>query len=287
MIIRIPLPQYTGVVQQPWFNFGSMVNNGIEIEASYNHYISKAFDHQFKFNVTFNRNEVLDLDNTQDVLLANGTLTTTGQPVAVHYGWLTNGINPQNGSMLFKDVDGDGSVTGNDRVILGSPHPNSFFGFTYNANYKQFDLSLFVQGVTGNSIMNESLQQLGSTHLDRNRLRVVFDNAWDKETNPNGIWPSISLRNENNNDRISDRYIERGDYLRVRNLQVGYTMPFGKIQSIKKLRVYASVINLLTITGYSGLDPDLNNNGDVFSLARDTFRYPPLRSYNIGLQLGF
>jgi len=210
-----------------------------------------------------------------------------GQPVAVHYGWLTNGINPQNGAMRFKDVDGDGGDTGNDRVILNSPHPKAFFGFTYTANYKQFDISLFLQGVTGNSIMNESLQQLGSTHLDRNRLSRVLTDAWDKDNNPNGTLPIISLRNENNNDRISDRYIERGDYLRIRNLQVGYTLPQDKIKSVKKFRAYASVINLLTITGYSGLDPDLNNNGDVFSLARDTFRYPPLRSYNIGIQLGF
>ncbi len=287
MIIRLPIPQYTGVVAQPWFNFGSMVNRGVEIEANYNHYISTNFDQNFKFNITFNKNEVLDLDNTQDVLLSNGTLTTVGQPVAVHYGWLTNGINPQNGTMLFKDVDSDGRDTGNDRVILGSPHPKAFFGFTYSANYKQFDFSLFLQGVTGNSIMNESLQQLGSTHLDRNRLSSVLTDAWDKDTNPSGSLPIISLRNENNNDRISDRYIERGDYLRIRNLQVGYTLLPNKISAIKNLRVYASVINLFTFTGYSGLDPDLNNNGDVFSLARDTFRYPPLRSFNVGLQLGF
>ncbi|MCC5927927.1 MAG: TonB-dependent receptor [Cyclobacteriaceae bacterium] len=288
MIIRIPVPQYTGIIDQPWFNFGSMVNKGIEVELSYNHQASKNFNQQFKFNITLNRNELLELDNTQDTLVANGTLTTIGQPVAVHYGWLTNGINPQNGSMRFRDLDGDGLITGNDRVVLGSPHPDAFFGFTWSANIRNFDVSLFLQGVLGNQIMNESLQQLGSTHRDRNRLRSVLDNAWDRENNPEGTWPIISLRDENNNDRISERYIENGDYIRVRNAQVGYVLPDGLFKgAVKRVRLYASVINLLTITGYSGLDPDLNNNGDVFSLGRDTFRYPPMRSYNFGVQASF
>lgn len=288
MIIRIPVPQYTGIVQQPWFNFGSMINRGVEFEFAYSKVVSKVFDHQVKFNITFNQNEVIKLDNVQDILLANGTITTIGEPVAVHYGWLTEGINPANGTMNFLDINKDGQVNGADRVVLGSPHPDAFFGITYAAFFKSFDFNIFLQGVVGNEIMNESLQQLGSTHQDRNRLKSVLIDAWDRNSNPNGTIPIISLRNDNDNDRISGRFIEKGDYLRIRNVQLGYTLPTTLFNNtFKKLRCYVNVVNLLTFTGYSGLDPDLNNNGDVFSLGRDTFRYPPLRSFNLGFQASF
>ncbi len=285
MIIRSPLPQYTGIVQQPWINFGSMMNEGFEVEMSYNHVISNNADQRFKLNFTYNRNEVLQLNNVQDTLLEAGTLTTVGQPVAVHYGWLTNGINLQNGAMQFQDVNDNGIIDGKDRVVLGSPHPDFIYGFSYDLVYKNWDLTLFFQGVIGNQIMNEALQSLGSTHSDRNGLRSILSDSYDPELNPEGTIPIISLRDENNNDRISNRYIENGDYLRLRNIQIGYTMnPALLRNNVKKLRIYANVVNAFVITKYSGLDPDLNNNGTVFLLGRDTFRYPPLRSFNIGIQ---
>lgn len=288
MIIRSPIPQYTGIVQQPWINFGSMVNKGVEVELAYNKVVSKDFDYRVKFNITFNRNELLSLNSAQDTLLEAGTLTTIGQPVAVHYGWVTDGINPQNGAMRFQDLNGDGIVDGRDRMVLGSPHPDAFFGITYDAVYRNFDISLFFQGVMGNQIMNESFQLLGSTHRDRNRLSSVLEDAYRSDSNPDGSLPIISLRDDNNNDRISERFIENGDYIRLRNIQVGYTLPPGLLgKNFSKVRGYVSVVNAFVITGYSGLDPDLNNNGSVFLLGRDSFRYPPVRSFNAGVQVSF
>lgn len=288
MIIRVPLPQFTGIAELPWYNLGSMVNRGVEVEATYKRFENDNFNHQIKANFTYNQNELISLNNADDVLLTEGTITKKGEPLASHYGWLTEGINPTNGAMIFKDVNEDGRIDGDDRVVLGSPHPDFIFGLNYSLNYKNFDFSLFFQGVAGNEILNSSRISLESTHSDRNRLASVLTNAYDPNTNPNGSLPIISLRNENDNDRISDRFIEKGDYIRLRNIQLGYKFPENYFSnSVKDIRLYASVINAFTITSYSGLDPDINNNGSVFNLGNDRFRYPPLRSFNFGIQVSF
>lgn len=288
MIIRVPLPQYTGVVDLPWFNLGSMVNKGIEVELSYSNSESINFNHQLSVNLTYNKNELLGLNQQQDTLLTEGTLTTKGKPLAVHYGWLTDGIDPETGAMRFKDQDGNGTIDGEDRAVLGSPHPDITFGLNYNANYKNLDFSIFFQGVAGNEILNSSRVALESTHSDRNRLASVLTDAYDPDSNPNGSLPIISLRNENNNDRISERFIEKGDYIRLRNVQFGYKLPDKLLgNKISNLRVYVSGVNLFTITSYTGLDPDLNSNGNIFNLGNDRFRYPPLRSFNFGVQASF
>jgi len=288
MIIQIPLPQFTGVPAATWANIGSMSNNGVELELNYVLGAKKDFYHSVGFNVTFIRNMVISLSDNQDTILTNNTLTTPGFPVASHYGWIVEGVNPVNGQLEFVDLNGSGNVTGRDRMILGSPHADGFFGINYSANYKGWDIAVFFQGVWGNYILNGSRRSLQSTHLDRNRLASVLNDAWDPESNPNGTLPIISLSNRNDNDRPADRWIEKGDYIRLRNLQIGYKFSPQVLQKLNltNCRLYLNAINIWTWTTYTGLDPDISPLESVFNLGQDNFRYPPIRSFNFGIQIG-
>jgi TonB-dependent starch-binding outer membrane protein SusC len=288
MIIQVPLPQYTGLPAPSWANIGSMSNRGFELDLNYNINPRGVLTHKVGLNLTMIQNRVESLRAGQDTLLANNTITTPGHPVASHYGWVLDRINPETGQPIFADLDRNGRVDGADRMILGSPHPDGFFGINYNASYKNFDLAVFFQGVWGNQIMNASRQALQSTHLDRNRLASVLDDAFDPVSNPNGTLPIISLRNQNDNDRAADRWIEDGDYIRLRNIQLGYSFSpdqLGKF-NISSLRLYANAINPFILTNYSGLDPDITPGNSVFLLGRDSFNYPPIRSFNVGIQMG-
>lgn len=288
MIIQVPLPMYTGLPSASWANIGSMSNRGIELDINYFINRSGALSHRLGLNLTMIQNQVESLRAGQDTLLASNTITTPGFPVAAHYGWVVSHIAPESGQMVFADLDRNGRVNGADRRILGSPHPDGFFGITYSASYKNLDLSLFIQGVWGNQIMNASRQALTSTHLDRNRLAEVLNQSFDPITNPNGTLPIISLSNQNDNDRISDRWIEKGDYARLRNIQIGYNFDTSKLEKLRlrNLRIYANAVNPFLLTRYSGLDPDITPGDSVFQLGRDSFNYPPTRSFNLGVQVG-
>ncbi len=288
MIIQVPLPMFTGIPESAWANVGSMSNNGVEFDFNYTITRTADFQQRIGFNFTMIKNKVKSLSATQDTLLANNTITTPGHPVASHYGWVVHRVNPDSGQMEFEDLTGNGRVSGADRRILGSPHPDGFFGFNYSASFKGFDISAFFQGVWGNHIFNDSRRNLQSTHLDRNRLASVLVDAFDPVTNIEGSLPIISLSNQNDNDRAADRWIERGDYIRLRNMQIGYTFPAHMLKraNLRSLRLYVNGINLVTWTKYSGLDPDISPMNDVFSLGLDNFRYPPVRSFNFGFQIG-
>lgn len=289
MIIQVPLPMYTGLPEASWANIGSMSNRGVEFDLNYVINRGGAFSHRIGLNLTMIQNQVESLRTGQDTLLAGNTITTPGFPVAAHYGWVVSRIAPESGQMVFADVDRNGRVDGADRIILGSPHPDGFFGVNYSASYKNFDLSLFIQGVWGNQIMNASRQALSSTHLDRNRLAEVLRESYDPVANPNGTLPIISLSNQNDNDRIADRWIENGDYVRLRNIQIGYNFDAARLEKLRmrSLRLYANAVNPFVLTGYSGLDPDITPGNSVFQLGRDSFNYPPTRSFNLGVQVGF
>lgn len=288
MIIQVPVPQYTGLPAPSWANIGSMSNRGFELDFNYNINPQGRIRHKLGLNLTMIQNRVDALQAGQDTLLASSTITTPGQPVASHYGWVLDRINPETGQPIFSDLDGNGRVDGADRIILGSPHPDGFFGINYNVSFGNFDLAVFFQGVWGNQIMNASRQALQSTHLDRNRLASVLDDAFDPVSNPDGTLPIISLQNQNDNDRPSNRWIENGDYIRLRNVQFGYSFSPSQLSklNISSLRIYANAINPFLFTNYSGLDPDISPGNSVFVLGRDRFNYPPVRSFNFGIQMG-
>lgn len=219
------------------------------------------------------------------------------------------------GDLKFKDVNGDGVIDENDKTQIGSPLPKCTFGWTNTFRYKNFDLSIFINGSIGNKVMNYtsiSLTSMSSTWTnqiqdkiaDRAQLAAidankVYDNGgvWYNDitnvyvTNPDTKTPRVAIGNTYNQN-ISDRYIEDGSYVRLKNISLGYTFPKSLISKLylTNLRVYANVQNLITITGYDGYDPEIgasttDSNGYVFGL--DNGRYPSPTTFTFGLNVSF
>lgn len=286
-------------------NFGSIENRGIEITAN-----AAILTGEFKWtlggNFTANRNKVLKIDDSRTEIVPTfqagagngiaqftyGSILRVGQPVGSFYGYLFDGIYQSNeatpqiaGTVRYKDINNDGQVTGADLTIIGDPNPDFIFGVSSNFSYKGFDLSAFVQGVQGNDIYFASRLLLESGQGTRNQLRS-YTQRWTP-TNPSNTYPK-AVANQRLNQ--SDQFIEDGSFVRIKNVQVGYTLPVSKLNLtwLQNLRVYVSGNNLFTFTRYTGYDPEVNTAGEnTLQYGVDNTGYPVARSYLLGLQVTF
>ena len=360
MLMSLQLPSYMGTsgnassaLAAPMGNYGDIENKGWEISLN-THPLIGAFEWDSDFQISFNRNKLRALDGTANAQIVGYgqwsdvvSVTNVGESLYNFYGYVCDGVyedledlqtsakpakypadgvfNRTNtvwvGDIKYKDLNGDGVIDENDRTNIGSPLPKFTFGWTNTFRYKNFDLSLFINGSYRNKVFNYLGMKL--THMNSpwsNQLNTVLDRAQIVPIDPNkdysagvvvnGVtiynWydditnvrvanagatiPRASEQDPNDNDRISDRYIEDGSYIRLKNITLGYTFP-GKI--IKKwgldnLRVYANIQNLLTITGYSGYDPEIGAStasANVYGL--DNGRYPSPTVYSFGLNVSF
>ena len=204
--------------------------------------------------------------------------------------------NVQPGDVKFKDQNGDGIINDSDRAFLGSAIPKYTFGATINLEYRNFDLSAFFQGQYGNKIYSQVNMDIEGFYRAFNVTQRVYDEHWHGEATSNSM-PRVSFKGAGNNKYPSSRFLEDGSYVRLKNVQVGYTVP-NKIVSryrIKSLRIYVTGQNLWTLTNYTGLDPEMHVSDNV---KRDTYggdvgagidwgTYPSARSYIVGLNLNF
>ncbi|HEY5463856.1 MAG TPA: TonB-dependent receptor [Hanamia sp.] len=209
------------------------------------------------------------------------------------------------GDRKFVDLNGDGRITADDQTALGSPIPKFYGGFTFGAEYKAFDISLFLNGVYGNKIFNyqeRTLESFGSSTGSvgiENIGEKYYQNAWTP-TNPSNRYAQIDANEFNANTRPSDVYVEDGSYLRLRNLSIGYTLPEATLRNagITKVRVYFTAQNLFTLTKYSGLDPEIGipagtdpTTGaivrNVTASGVDVGTYPSSKFYTLGFNLTF
>jgi len=239
------------------------------------------------------------------------TRTVAGQPIQSFYGYVVEGIfqsqdevtksptqiqgtdptkSTSAGDIKFKDLNGDGKITADDRTFLGSYVPKFSYALNYSANYKNFDLSLFFQGVQGNKIFNGTrVLREGMARLFGAGVEVL--NAWSSTNTKTNIPRAIS-GDPNQNARVSNRWIEDGSYLRLKNVIIGYTIPQNTLRSITKgavtsFRFYISSQNLLTFTGYKGWDPEIGSKNTTLTNGIDYGQYPSARSFQVGLQVGF
>jgi hypothetical protein len=240
------------------------------------------------------------------------TNTLVGQPIGMFYGYKTNGLfntleelnaapiqfgqavgtapgETYLGDVRYVDVNGDGVIDPKDKTVIGNPHPDFTFGFTNNFRYKNFDLSIFLQGSVGNDVMNLT-RRAGTSNslLFQNQLTEALDYWTPTNTDTNIPRPIGSTSNYN--VEISDRYVEDGSYLRIQNLTLGYTLPQSLVSKAKisRLKVYGSVQNLFTFTNYSGYDPEIGSfNQNVLLSGIDNGRYPSPRIYSLGINLEF
>ncbi len=281
-------------------NVGEIQNRGLEINLD-----ARLIDKEVKWNlggnIAFNRNKVVKLYDGRDILANpvnitlindNLNLLREGQPMSVFYGYQADGYTDK-GQVKYKDLSGangvpDGQINQFDKTIIGNPNPNYIFGLNSSVSYKGLELTVFLQGVQGNQLVNMSA--VGNT-LDYgfglNMLRDVYLSNWTPE-NPNAKYPIISRVNSYN---YSDRLVEDGSYIRLRTIQLAYTLPLQQlgIKGLRSARFFASGQNLLTITNYSWWDPEVNSLGGANSLGQgiDWYTYPTAKTITFGLNLGF
>ncbi|PQA59243.1 SusC/RagA family TonB-linked outer membrane protein [Siphonobacter curvatus] len=317
MIVRVPVPVFIGV-GPPYVNAGSMRNNGIELALNYRNEVG-AFRYDVGVNFTKIKNEVTSLGGGTGIESANvisnwGNITRTsvGREIAYFYGLKTDGIfktqeeaNAYNtkygigsenlakaGDVRFVDANNDGVINDKDRVYLGSATPKFSYGFNATLGYKNFDLRLFFQGVQGVEVVNAldyfTRSSMGTWNSVTDRL-----NRWTPE-NTNTNEPRMTAKDANANYRFSDRFVQSGDYLRLRNVTLGYTIPKVVTDRWKMstVRAYVSVDNLLTVTGYKGLDPEIGEYGynrsyNPLAVGVDVGTYPQPQTWRAGLTLNF
>ena len=311
MLVKEPLPPSVGYAQAAWINSGSVLNTGVELEALYRQ-DKTDWGYSIGGNLTFLRNEVLQLEAplTGGIVETGiyATKTEVGQPIGAFYMLEMEGIfqnqtevllsafqgnNTRPGDVKFKDQNGDGRIDKEDRVFLGSAIPKLMAGLNLNARYKSFDVSLFFQGAYGNKIYVQINQDIEGFYRGFPVTQRYFDERWTGEGTSN-TQPRPSWTAKSNNARPSSRFLEDGSYLRLKNLQIGYTIPARVLDmaKISSTRVYLSGTNLLTFTKYSGLDPEMtvsDNSKDEGARSNgiDWGTYPSAMTIMLGIDITF
>jgi TonB-linked SusC/RagA family outer membrane protein len=273
-------------------NFAELQNKGLELALS-----AVVIDRDFRWNlsgnISFNRNEVLSLDGDVDEEFVNSySVVSVGQPLGVFKTYVFDGIyqtgeeilpgsGSRTGGTKVKDVNGDGSITNADQVITGNPNPDFVFGISNSMSYKGLDFNFFISGSVGNDLYNVSRYTLENPLGQRNVLAGLAD-RWSP-TNPSQEYVSGF---QGGRLPISDRFLEDGSFVRLKNVSLGYT--FGKIKGFQKARIYISGNNLFTVTDYTGYDPEVNSyGGSNTAIGIDNLVYPVAKSFLAGIQLSF
>jgi len=302
-------PAYVGATGTSFGNVADMENKGVEFELGYKKRFND-FTINVSSNVSYLRNRVTYLGDNKAFLEGGTTIQSAlypitriavGQAINAFYGFTTEGIfqnqaeinsyKGQSGGLIqpaavpgdfrWKDINGDGAITDNDRSFIGDPTPDWSYGVTLNASFKNFDLLLFGQGVAGNQIY----QAVRRLDIPIANWQTSVLNRWNGEGTSNEF-PRLTIRDPNKNYSYpSDYRLEKGDYFRIKTMQVGYALPkfLTDRAGLQRARFYVSSNNLVTFTKYTGFDPEIG--GDFYSIDRGI--YPQAKSFLIGLNVGF
>ena len=358
MLMSLALPSYMGTqgngssaLAAPKGNFGTIENKGLEITLDTHPVISKNFSWNSNFQISFNRNRLLALDGSANAQLVGYgqwsdivSVTEIGESLYNFYGYKVIGVykdfeDIQNspraekypsdgvfnrtttvwpGDLKFEDVNKDGVINENDRTNIGSPLPKFTFGWTNTFSYKNFDLSIFINGTYGNKVLNYNMMGQGWNGLvhmnstwtnqhvmiaDRARFEAIDPmktytdgSAWYEDitnvrvVNAGTMMPRPSIQDPNDNDRLSTRYIEDGSYIRLKNISLGYSLPKNLLSKMKvdNIRFSVNIQNVYTLTRYKGFDPEVgastqDSSGLTFGV--DNGRYPSPMTCSFGLNI--
>ena len=326
-LYQLDLPGYItggdvpGSVGAPWVNLGEINNRGIDVTLRYSNKPEREFNWNSSLTFSTYKNEVKDLglgltQITPNYRLTGNdsrliTITKPGDPVGLFYGYKVVGIfndedtimdQPQQfgsnfstangdtwlGDIQYEDVNNDGLVDERDLTVIGNPHPDFTYGFNNSFLYKNFELSVFLQGSYGNDILNLTWLRTSNLKNRYNNQTLEAANYWTPEnTNTNIPRP---VPGDNPNDFLSERIVEDGSYLRIQNVKLAYSIPkrLTEVLKISKLQLYGSVQNLYTFTKYKGYDPEIGSfNQNALLMGLDNGRYPTPRIYTFGLNVEF
>jgi len=313
LLITKELAPSTGM-DSPVLNVGRMRNTGVELELNWNHSVGKLL-YSVGFNLSTVNNKVIELADKSQVLYGEGlkygsehfpTQTRVGKPIGAFYLYQADGIfqnadevakhvsangtliqpNAQPGDIRFKDLNGDGVLDENDKEYSGSGIPKVEANLNFNASYQGIDLSFVLGSGWGHKIYNGNKYFYEAMNSGSNMLRSTLQ-AWTPN-NTNTNVPRAVYQDPNGNSRESTRFLEKGDFVRLRQIQLGYTFPTVLTNKIylERVRLYVSAENLFTITGYDGVDPEFSRNS-VLNAGIDKLIYPFTRSFTIGAQVSF
>lgn len=326
MLLAVPVVVSAGLVSAPMVNAGSVSNYGMEMNMNYKGSIQK-LKYEIGLNASYIRNKVTSLGSgnepvyggyvSETSISAYVTKTEVDRPIGCFYGYVTDGIfnsaeevakSAQNdgvtkaGDFRFKDLNGDGRITAEDRTYIGSPHPDFVFGAPISISYKNFELNMFFQGQYGNKIFNVMEYYLNSTHGTGNVYADIRSKHWSggelagrtifAVNTTNATVPDLDAADLPKNFRASDFYVKDGSYLRLKTVTLNYNFPESICKSIKlnSLSAYVGGLNVLTFTKYSGLDPEIGKNigseDNNLYMGVDHGNYPQARTITFGIKLG-
>lgn len=312
----ITIPASSGFSRQ-LKNSGTVENKGLEITLDANIKSSKDFQWKASFNIAFNRNKIISLgDDVKEQFASNIStrdapfIQRPGLSIGTLYGYVEDGyfdneaevrnsliystqsnniIRRMVGEVKYRNFDNDPtSISVTDRVVIGDVNPNYTFGFTNTFKYKNFDLSIFINGVQGNDIVNMNSVWNGNIGTSKNVTVANFNGAWKEGAdNSNAIAPK-PIRQFWRTLFFTRRFIEDGSFVRIKNINVGYTMPNKLIRGINDIKILFGVTNLYVFTNYTGFDPEVNSYGDNPALfGVDLGGYPNSRTYTISIKCNF
>ena len=303
MLMRQPIPAYVGN-SAPFANVGTMENKGVEVELGFRKKIGSV-NLNLNGNVSYVRNEVTYLGaakNLQGNTWNYQTVTRSeiGRPFNFFYGHVVDGIfrseeevlahKSSNGAVLqpdakpgdfkFRNINGDNVINNEDRDYLGSSLPDLMFGFNTGLDWKGFDFNMFFQGQSGNKVYDGTRR----LEISNANFHEEYLDRFHETKNPNGNFPRMTIQDVNNNFRINSFFVHDASYIRLKNVQLGYTFPAEMMRKyrVSKLRLFTSVENAFTVTNYKGFDPEVGNNGGI-----DMGNYPQARIFTFGVNLGF
>lgn len=303
LLLDVPQPLSTGFGSRTE-NLGSMQNSGLELFLEGRVVDAQAFNWTTSLNFTTIKNEVLDIGEADQILLgglgfvSNATIIRPGDPLNSYYGYEVLGVWQENddfnttndnvapGDLKYADQNGDGTINDADRVIIGKVFPDFTWGWTNNFSYKNLNLSIFIDGVQGISLLNNNLvDTYFPINFRRNKVAEPYLNRWTP-SNPTNEYPSFVNPTAQGQRVVNTKTVEDASYIRLQSVRLSYNIPVGGLSFIRALNVYVTGQNLLTITDYSGVDPAASATGnDILRIDYNT--YPFARTYMFGVNVQF
>lgn len=292
LLMNVALPA-TSPIPNIYRNEGEMTNKGFEVGLNTRNFIG-AFNWDTQFNISFNRNKLTKLSlqkiyyygNTSEAMAESIVRIAEGEPIGKFWGYISDGVDPQTGNIMYRDINGDGKISVTDKTYIGDPNPDFTFGLTNNFSYKNLTLNVFLQGSYGNDIFNASRIETEGMYNENNQSTEVL-RRW---RNPGDITDIPRAVSSVENIKASSRWVEDGSYLRVKQVTLSYDLPIEQLKryGLRKIQPYLTAENLFTWTKYKGFDPEVNQfSGNSVIQSVDWGTYPQVKTFIFGLNVEF